>query len=246
VSKTDSQYPPGAYIVTGAGSGIGREITRLLLARGASVSAWDMNLGDLAGADDDQLHTQLVDVRDKRKITAAMSDAHAKFGAVAGVATCAGIFRPKPFLEVEEKDWDDHFDINLKGTLFCCQAALPIMRAQARGGIVLFSSTLARSPKPGVGHYAATKGGVLGLMRVLALETARQGIRVNAVSPGLADTPMPRAVYGEAMSARASENPMGRLGLPQDMAEAALFLFSDDASYVTGQDIRVTGGKDVF
>ncbi|MDB5572204.1 MAG: fabG 4 [Hyphomicrobiales bacterium] len=246
MSKTASQYPPGAYVVTGAGSGIGREMTRLLLERGASVSAWDMNLGDLPGTQGERLQTHTVDVRDKAAVTAAMASAHARFGALAGIATCAGIFRPKPFLELEEKDWDDHFDINLKGTLFCCQAALPIMRSQARGAMVLFSSTLARSPKPGVGHYAATKGGVLGLMRVLALETARQGVRVNAVSPGLADTPMPRAVYGEAMSARASENPMGRLGLPQDMAEAALFLFSDDASYVTGQDIRVTGGKDVF
>ncbi len=241
-----SDYPPGAYVVTGAGSGIGREITRLLLARGACVSAWDVNLGDLAGLRDDGLQTHFVDVRDKAAIALAMDSAQQRFGAIAGLATCAGVFRPKPFLELEEKDWDDHFDINLKGTLFCCQAALAIMRVQGRGAMVLFSSTLARSPKAGVGHYAATKGGVLGLMRVLALETARQGIRVNAVSPGLADTPMPRAVYGEAMSARAADNPMGRLGLPQDMAEAALFLLSDDASYMTGQDVRVTGGKDPF
>jgi 2-hydroxycyclohexanecarboxyl-CoA dehydrogenase len=237
----------GAVVVTGAGSGIGREITRLLLERGTPVSAWDVNPGDLAGHNSPNLMVRTLDTRDKDALDKAAADTVARFGAIAGAAACAGIFRPKPFLELTQQDWDDHFGINLRGVLFTCQSVLPYMRAQKKGSLVLFSSTLARTSKPRTGHYAATKGGVLGLMRVMALETAKEGIRVNSISPGIADTPMPNAVYEPGtMDLRAQDNPMGRVGTANDMAQTALFLLDDESSYVTGQDIRVNGGQDPF
>ena len=245
MSKPDTNS--GAVIVTGAGSGIGQEITRRLLARGTTVSAWDVKPGWLSGAGDVNLQVQQVDTRDKAAVERATAATAERFGAVTGLSACAGVFRPKPFLELSEAEWNEHFDVNLKGVLFCCQAVLPVMRAQQNGSIVLWSSGLGRSPKPRTAHYAATKGGILGLTRVLALETAKQGIRVNCVSPGIADTAMPRAVYPDAtMDARAQDNPMKRLATAADMAEAALFLLDGESSYFTGQDIRVNGGKDLF
>lgn len=242
-----SEERKDAVVVTGAGSGIGRALTAQLLAEGTPVSGWDVNLGDLEGSNDPNLMTVKLDTRDKAALADATAQTRERFGGIAGLSACAGIFRPKPFFEVTLEEWEAHFSINLKGVLFSCQAVLPEMKAKGKGSIVLWSSGLGRSPKPGTGHYAATKGGVLGLMRTLALEAAPHGIRVNAISPGLADTPMPNAVYTrERMDMRAKNAPMGRLATAQDMSDAAAFLLSDDASYFTGQDIRVNGGVDLF
>lgn len=237
----------GAVMVTGAGSGIGRDLTRQLLAQGTPVAACDQNLGDLAGINDDNLRTFKLDTRDKAALAEAASETIACFGAIKGMSACAGIFRPKPFFDITLEDWDAHFSINLKGVLFSVQAVLPHMLQQQRGSIVLWASGLGRSPQPGTAQYAATKGGVYGLMRAVALETAASNVRVNCVSPGIADTPMPHAVMPEGtMEQRAAANPMGRIGTAQDMANAAMFLLSDDASYVTGQDFRVNGGTGLF
>jgi 2-hydroxycyclohexanecarboxyl-CoA dehydrogenase len=151
------------------------------------------------------------------------------------------------YLELDEETFDRHLDINLKGPFLSCQAVLPAMRRQGRGSIVLFSSTIARSGSIKGGHYAASKGGVLGLMRSLALEVAREGIRVNAISPGVTDTAMPRGHSTDAqLYAKADTIPLARIGQPQDMAQAVLFLLGEDSSYVTGQDLRVDGGDNLF
>jgi len=242
-----SEAAKSAFVVTGAGSGIGRNITQQLLERGDAVSAWDVEPGDLRESNNPNLMVHALDTRDKSATQRASAETLERFGAIAGLSATAGIFRPVPFLELTEKNWDDHFAINLKGVLFSVQAVLPAMRAQKRGSIVLWASGLGRTPVPNVAHYAATKGGVYGLMRVLALETAKDGIRVNCVSPGIADTPMPNAVYDRSIiDLRASANPMGRIGTAADMANAALFLLDEENSYMTGQDIRVNGGVGLF
>ena len=121
------------------------------------------------------------------------------------------------------------------------------MLEQGSGSIVMFSSLIARRGAMNSAAYAATKGGVLGLCRALALDHARDGIRANVVSPGIADTEMPRRVMSEAdLFAKGDDIPLGRIGMPEDMVEAASFLLSDDASFVTGQDIRVNGGAGLF
>jgi NAD(P)-dependent dehydrogenase (short-subunit alcohol dehydrogenase family) len=121
------------------------------------------------------------------------------------------------------------------------------MIARRRGSIVMFSSSLARAGSVAGGHYAASKGGVLGLARSLAQEVADRNVRVNVISPGLTDTPQPRANASEAVIyAKADTIPLRRIGMPDDMADAALFLLGDDSSFVTGQDIRINGGANLF
>jgi len=237
----------GAYVITGAGSGIGRNLTEQLLARGDAVSAWDIEPGDLRESNDPNLLVYRLDTRDEAAVKRAAQETLERFGAISALSATAGIFRPKPFLELTEDDWDQHFSINLKGVLLSVQAVLPAMRARQKGSIVLWASGLGRTPVAGTSHYAATKGGVYGLMRSLALETARDGVRVNCISPGIADTPMPNAVYDRSiLDLRATANPLGRIGTAQDMANAALFLMDEENSYMTGQDIRVNGGVGLF
>jgi len=234
-------------IVTGAGSGIGHALTRRLLAENYHVSAWDTDPGDLAGTNDDNLDFCEIDVRDANAMAAAVAQAEEKTGKIAGLATCAAIYRATPFLELTEDDWDAHLSVNLKGTMLSCQAVLPTMLEQKSGSIVLFSSSIARRGAPQSAAYATTKGGVLGLGRAIALDHARAGIRANIVSPGITDTPQPRGNLTEDdMYGRAKNIPLGRIGQPQDMVETALFLLSDDASFVTGQDLRVNGGAGLF
>ncbi|MEE2720626.1 MAG: SDR family oxidoreductase [Pseudomonadota bacterium] len=233
-------------IVTGAGSGFGLALTRRLLEENFRVEAWDRDEGSLSDIDDDSLSFRQLDVCDGR----AMADAVAAIetsAAITGLVTCAAIYRVAPFLEITEDDWDAHLSINLKGTLLTCQAVLPRMLDQRRGSVVMFSSLIARRGAVNSGAYAATKGGVLGLMRALALDHARAGIRANAISPGIADTPMPRAVMDEDMLISKGEDvPLGRIAMPEDIVDATMFLLGQESSFVTGQDIRVNGGAGLF
>ena len=233
-------------IVTGAGSGFGLALTRRLLEESFRVEAWDRDEGSLSDIDDDSLSFRQLDVCDGR----AMADAVAAIetsAAITGLVTCAAIYRVAPFLEITEDDWDAHLSINLKGTLLTCQAVLPRMLDQRRGSVVMFSSLIARRGAVNSGAYAATKGGVLGLMRALALDHARAGIRANAISPGIADTPMPRAVMDEDMLiSKVEDVPLGRIAMPEDIVDATMFLLGQESSFVTGQDIRVNGGAGLF
>ena len=236
-----SQEPKGATIVvTGAGSGIGYAITRRLLEAGYVVSAWDVTEGKLSGVNYAGLEFHEIDVRNKP----AMDQVVKGIGTpIAGLVNCAAIYKPVPFLELDEASWDAHLSINLKGTLFASQSVLPRMRAQKSGAIVMFSSGIARTGARHGTAYAATKGGVLGLARGMALDVSTDNIRVNVISPGVTDTPQPRGHRSQAdLDAMAAAHPMGRIGEPEDMAETTLFLLEDDASFITGQDIRVNGG----
>ncbi|MGN6735522.1 MAG: SDR family NAD(P)-dependent oxidoreductase, partial [Candidatus Binatia bacterium] len=136
---------------------------------------------------------------------------------------------------------------NLTSYFLACRAALRVMRPQKFGRIVLFSSMAARTGGVNTAHYAASKGGILGLARSLAIESAAANIRVNTVSPVITDTPMPRAVLtADEMESRKSRIPLGRIGSTADMADACLFLLSNDSSYVLGQDLRVNGGSTLW
>jgi 2-hydroxycyclohexanecarboxyl-CoA dehydrogenase len=232
-------------LITGASGGIGLGITERLLADGWRVAALDR---DIAALPD---HPDLIALAGDVRTPSATQNAAARLleitGRIDALVTCAAIYPMRPFLDLDEELWDSTFAANATGGLLACQAVLPAMRAQGAGSIVLFSSTLARHGQAGGAHYAASKGAVLGLARSLALETARQGIRVNTVSPGITDTPQPRANMSDAqLHARAADIPLGRIGAVADMVEATAFLLSDDASYITGQDIRLTGGARLF
>ena len=236
-----AQEPKGATIVvTGAGSGIGYAVTRRLLEAGYVISAWDVTEGKLSGVNDAGLEFHQIDVRDKPAMDQVVTGIKTP---IAGLVNCAAIYKPVPFLELDEASWDAHLNINLKGTLFASQSVLPRMRAQKSGAIVMFSSGIARTGARHGTAYAATKGGVLGLARGMALDVSTDNIRVNVISPGVTDTPQPRGHRSQAdLDAMAAAHPMGRIGEPEDMAETTLFLLEDDASFITGQDIRVNGG----
>lgn len=234
-------------IVTGAGSGIGYAIVTRFLDLGYNVAAWDINLGKLATVRHERMWSKVVDVSDRTAVLRAAGDVIDRNNRIDALVACAAVFNARPFLALDDNVWDATFAVNLKGTLFACQAVLPAMRTQRGGSIVLFSSTLARSGAVNGAHYAATKGGILGLARSIALEVAEDGIRVNVVSPGLTDTPQPRGNMSEAqILARAREIPLGRMGTADDMVEATIFLIGEDSSFVTAQDIRVNGGFGLF
>jgi NAD(P)-dependent dehydrogenase (short-subunit alcohol dehydrogenase family) len=180
-------------------------------------------------------------------MTAAARSAADVGGGIAGLSAGAGMLELAPVLELSEGGFDRTMAVNLKGAMLAAQAVLPAMRAARYGSIVLYSSSLARSAGPDRADYIASKGGILGLARTLALELAEEGIRVNSISPGIVDTPMPWShSTEERMAERARSNPMGRIGKPADIVDTALFLLSDDASFITAQDIRVSGGDRLF
>ncbi|MBM3485391.1 MAG: SDR family oxidoreductase [Alphaproteobacteria bacterium] len=238
------QYGRGPVIVTGAGSGIGLALAHRLLADGRPVAAWDTAEGGLRSVSARGLSFTALDVRDRGAIVSAVAAVLDRHGAIDGLVCCAAVFKAMPFLELDEATWDAHLDVNLKGTFLCCQAVLPAMRRARRGSIVLFSSSIARNGTVAGAHYAASKGGILGLARSLAVESAVDQIRVNMVSPGITDTPQPRGNMSEnEMFARAADIPLGRIGHVDDMVETVMFLLGEESSFVSAQDIRVNGGR---
>jgi NAD(P)-dependent dehydrogenase (short-subunit alcohol dehydrogenase family) len=241
-------------VVTGAGSGLGRAICGRLHEAGASICAVDIDL-DGAQATVDALGSRAfaasADVRSaaaNRAFAAAAADA---FGRIDVVVPAAGVFFPTfPIAELPEEQWDRLIDINLKGTLLTVQACVPHMTEG--GTIVNIASTSATRPARGLGHYAASKGGVVMLTKSFALELAPR-IRANAVAPGSVDTPGTQrtaAAFAEATgadgaavkAAYAARNPLGREGQPDDIARIVLFLASPLSSYINGETVLADGG----
>ena len=237
----------GVIVVTGAGSGIGFSITCRLLKEGYAVCACDINLDLLYDIDSDSILIHEVDVRSRSMLEKATQETVARFGKITGLVASAGVFPATPFLEISEEVWDFTFDVNLKGSLFASQAVLPYLKENGKGSVVYFSSSAARYGTANGTHYAASKGGILGLARVLAVEVAKDNIRVNVVSPGITDTPQPREnMTFEQIEEWVKTIPLQRIGLPEDMVEATLFLLEEDSSFITGQDIRINGGALIF
>ena len=229
-------------VITGGSGGIGGAIARRLCDEGAIVHMLDLQDSVLPGA-----KFWRVDVSDETAVDGAFDAIGKAASRIDYLVCCAGIYRPKPFLELSLEDWRQTLQINLTGYFLCCRAALRFMRPQKFGRIVMFSSMIARTGGKNASHYAASKGGILGLMRSLAVESAAENIRVNAVSPVITDTPMPRAVVSdEYIQSRKAHIPLGRIGDVQDMTEACMFLLSDDSSYMLGQDLRVNGGSTLW
>ena len=239
-------------VVTGGASGIGLGVARRFAADGHLVAVLDRN-ASAAETAADELRSQgatavavEVDVADRAAVDGAFDRVRAELGRVAILVTSAGIESFDPLLEIDAETWDRILAVNLTGTFTCVKAAVPDMQSAGWGRIVTIASSSAQSGAPNMAHYAASKGGVIGLTKAVAVELARSGITVNTIPPSLVDTPMARQaeVAGDfpGVDVVGPMVPLGRAGTPDDIAAACAFLCSDDGSYITGQIIGVNGG----
>jgi NAD(P)-dependent dehydrogenase (short-subunit alcohol dehydrogenase family) len=187
-----------------------------------------------------------VDVSSRPAVDAALDQVRAELGPVAIVVTSAGIDEFKSFTDITVESWERMLAVNLTGTFHCVQAAVPDMLASRWGRIVTISSSSAQSGAARMAHYVASKGGVVGFTKALALELAPHGITVNTIPPGFIDTAMTRGAEARGdlpnLEAIIARTPVRRAGTADDIAAACAFLCSDDASYITGQAINVNGG----
>jgi len=241
-------------LITGGGTGMGQAIAKVFAQEGAKVI--------VAGRREEPLKETVEDIRAQggqanylRSDVSQWDNAKAmvdftvqKFGQVDILVTSAGIIRrTEKIEETTEEQWYSQIDINLKGTFAVIKFALPHMMKQKQGSIIAISSTSAYYAASGYGTYCASKGGVSALIRCVALQYASYGIRANALCPGMVHTPMayvdrPRP-FDEIVDDVVEKNyPIKRVGQPEDVAKAALFLASEDSSYITGQNLFVDGG----
>jgi 3-oxoacyl-[acyl-carrier protein] reductase len=239
-----------AAFITGAGSGIGRAIAIRFAEEGADVAAVDLNArtasetAEAVRALGRRAEALRADVAAAADVETAAQRAQAAFGRLDILVNNAGVTRDSTIRKMTDEDWDIVIAVHLRGTFLCTRAVVPRIRDGGRGGAVVnLSSISGKIGNFGQANYAAAKAGIVALTKVTAREYARYGIRANAIQPGLIDTPMARALGEELLKARVADTPLGRIGRPDEVANVALFLASDLASYVTGAAIEVTGGR---
>jgi 3-oxoacyl-[acyl-carrier protein] reductase len=235
-------------IVTGAGQGIGREIALLLAKSGAKISIIDISdkifevLKDIEASGQEGLAIK-CDVANGGEVEEAVRKVLEKFNRIDILVNNAGIYPFKPLAEMTEQEWDRVLDVNLKGFFHFTRAVLPRMIEQKRGKIINIAS-VAGSVVGFINltHYSASKAGIVGFTRALALEVAQYGINVNAISPGPILTPGTRVLGEETYEQIRKSIPLGRWGRPEEIANLVLFLASDESDFITGQNIIIDGG----
>jgi 3-oxoacyl-[acyl-carrier protein] reductase len=234
-------------IVTGASRGIGRAVARMLAARGAHVAA--AARGDHACgvaseivAAGGRAEALSVDVTDAAGVEGMVATALERFGRLDVLVNNAGIARDQLLLRMKRDDWDAVLATNLTAAYLCTQAVLRPMIRQRSGRIINISSVVGQAGNAGQANYAASKAGLIGFSKAVALEVASRSVTVNVVAPGMIDTDMTNALGEAAREAWAARIPLGRPGTPDDVAAAVCFLASDEAAYITGQVLAVNGG----
>lgn len=235
-------------LITGAAQGIGKTVALLLASEGADVAVSDINM-ELAAEtcrEIEEMGRRSVaiegNVADSNSAETMVKDAAEKLGGLDILVNNAGITKDSLILRMKEDDWDAVINVNLKGTFNCTKAAVKLMSKQRSGKIVNIASIVGLMGNAGQANYAASKAGVIGLTKTTAREFAARGITVNAVAPGFIATAMTDAIPEKAKQELNAQIPMGRLGLPADVAEAVLFLSGASADYITGQVLSVNGG----
>lgn len=236
-------------IITGAGKGIGKVIAEKFFEEGAKVALWDVEMGlveelgkalDPTGA---KVLPLRVDVTDENEVVRATSAVVDKFGGIDILVNNAGISRHKPIEEMSLEIFEQVIRVNLTGVFLCCKAVVPVMKKQGRGKIVNIASLGGRTGRPGVGvNYAASKAGVIGLTQTLAREVGAYGIYVNAIAPGPILTEQTRQYPPEVFATWNVGRAIQKDGLPEDVADAAIFLASKRSDWITGVTLDVNGG----
>jgi len=229
------------FIVTGAGSGIGKACADLLLENGAEVAGWD-----ISDSPSRERYTHYrVDVRNEEEIVRALGDVTAKTGPVYGLVNCAGIFSSsKPFYEMSEAEWRQVLDTNLTSVFLVSKHVCRSMIEHRQGKIVNTSCIRTKVVGPNMADYAASKGGVVSLTSAMAVDLAPYNIQVNSVAPGRTITGFTEKSFSDPVKRKATEAliPAGRIAQPEDIAKVILFLLTDAARYVTGTTIFADGG----
>jgi 3-oxoacyl-[acyl-carrier protein] reductase len=236
-------------VVTGGFRGLGRAMAVSLGKAGAHVIAADV-LPEDVGQETLRLVTETgakcdllrLDVTSADSVEDAMRELHKRLGRIDIVINNAGIARDNLLLRVSDDDIQKTFAVNVVGAINCARSAIKIMMRARTGRIINLASVVAEMGNPGQTVYSASKAALIGLTKTLAREYASRGITVNAVAPGFIDTDMTKNLPADAKKFMLEQIPLGRMGQPEDVAAAVLFLCSDEASYVTGQVLRVNGG----
>ncbi|UCI10629.1 SDR family NAD(P)-dependent oxidoreductase [Mesorhizobium sp. B1-1-8] len=239
-------------LVTGASRGIGRALAKGLADAGFDVAITDLpsQAGDLAVTKSEieaagrKAFVYTMDVSKKKDIEATAQALLKSAGGIDVLVNNAGILKPSLLQDLDEANWNAHFDVNAKGVLMMCQAVLPHMRAKKSGRVINIASIAGRQGVPTQGHYAATKAVVITLTRVLAQEVGMDGVTVNAICPGIILTEMGKNNLGSEAAVRHWEDvaALKRLGTPEDVVGPVLFFASDLSAFVTGQALNVDGG----
>jgi 3-oxoacyl-[acyl-carrier protein] reductase len=243
-------------LVTGAGRGIGKAISIALAKNGVFVAVTDQQLESakevtrIIAEMNLKARAYRMDVSNKTEVDSIFDQVSSQLGRLDILVNNAGTSQSIPFEDITERQWDSVINTNLKGAFLCSQAAFRIMKSQGEGSIIMISGGTARSAgmvSPGqynsYAHYSASKAGLETLTRSIAFECASHGVRVNAVSPGPIKTDLVEKVYSpEKLNEVSSAVPLGRLGLPEEVAEAVVFLASSKADYITAKVLDVNGG----
>ena len=242
-------------LVTGGARGIGRAICEAMAAAGARVAVADLNEND-AAATAKAIGGMAVqmDVTDFDGITTGVQQVEDAFGGIDILVNNAGIFNMASLDKVTPEDYRRQYDVNVGGTIFACKAVVPVMKKRGGGSIINFSSQAGRRGEPNIVLYCSTKAAVISVTQSLALELAGDNIRVNAIAPGVIDTPMWDVVdaqfaeyenkpKGQKKREVGEAVPLGRMGDPSDVADPCVFLASQAARYITAQTINVDGGN---
>jgi NAD(P)-dependent dehydrogenase (short-subunit alcohol dehydrogenase family) len=244
------QFSDDVVVVTGAGAGIGLGIARCFYDAGARVALGDFRPETLEHAanlfdDAERILTHTVDVRNQDSVHEFMDAAEQKLGPITVAVANAGIYPNTPILEMSQEEWDRVMETNVRGVFLTCQdAARRMVARETKGKIITISSGAYQSGRPGAAHYCASKAGVVMFTKVLALEVAKHHINVNCIAPGLIEVNSEVSPISEEYARLLAKGiPWGRVGEPEDIGKAAMFLASPLAEFITGEVLMVNGGS---